>query len=607
MKIISMHVNAFGKIRNADVRLNGGLNVLRQSNGYGKTTLANFIRAMLYGLKRGGKGEYSLSRWIPWNTSDNVGGTMTVEEQGKVYVIERVYGRTSREDVLRFYLKDTASPVQTDLSPGEYLLGLTAESYDRSAYFPQQAVEMSSNDNFGSRLAGVVQNTEDFNSVMDKLRAYKKELRYERGNGGEIYRLQQRQRELYAEAQNRRAAEEKRIQAERRIEQIAEEKRALEGQERQNAAEREALQVKAASLRPTQEQTESQLQLRQLAEKISRHGNFAQDKAECDRLAEEIAATPYTAQPQRRVNVPLLVVAIILAAAGAALCFLSPWTLLGVAAGLACLPFCFKKSGVVTLQAGEKEHLVTQFFTIASKHVQLDDCDFASAEKRLQAAYAEYLSDRKLAEALGRLVVPQGDVAEAERQLAENAEKGKMLAEKLRELAREEGYLRSAASDVLPVAEVYDSLKNVSEQLAQAERRYEIAQTVADLLTKAQDNLSISYLPVLRERCAQLLCGVLEKDYKVVADRNFGISLTAEGVTRPIEEFSRGTQELVMLCFRIALSELLFKGEAPLLILDDALVNLDEKNFDGATKIISRMGNTQVLYLTCHDRKGSLA
>ena len=229
MKIISMHVNAFGKIRNADVRLNGGLNVLRQSNGYGKTTLANFIRAMLYGLKRGGKGEYSLSRWIPWNTSDNVGGTMTVEEQGKVYVIERVYGRTSREDALRFYLKDTASPVQTDLSPGEYLLGLTAESYDRSAYFPQQAVEMSSNDNFGARLAGVVQNTENFNSVMDKLRAYKKELRYERGNGGEIYRLQQRQRELYAEAQNRRAAEEKRIQAEKRLEQIAEEKRVLEG------------------------------------------------------------------------------------------------------------------------------------------------------------------------------------------------------------------------------------------------------------------------------------------------------------------------------------------------------------------------------------------
>ena len=196
MKIISMHVNAFGKIRNADVRLNGGLNVLRQSNGYGKTTLANFIRAMLYGLKRGGKGEYSLSRWIPWNTSDNVGGTMTVEEQGKVYVIERVYGRTSREDALRFYLKDTASPVQTDLSPGEYLLGLTAESYDRSAYFPQQAVEMSSNDNFGARLAGVVQNTENFNSVMDKLRAYKKELRYERGNGGEIYRLQQRSASL---------------------------------------------------------------------------------------------------------------------------------------------------------------------------------------------------------------------------------------------------------------------------------------------------------------------------------------------------------------------------------------------------------------------------
>lgn len=284
----------------------------------------------------------------------------------------------------------------------------------------------------------------------------------------------------------------------------------MEGQERQNAAEREALQVKAASLRPTQEQTESQLQLRQLAEKISRHGNFAQDKAECDRLAEEIAATPDTAQPQRRVNVPLLVVAIILAAAGAALCFCRRGRFWAWLRGWRVFPSASKKRRC-DLAGGGKGTPRHTVFTIASKHVQLDDCDFASAEKRLQAAYAEYLSDRKLAEALGRLVVPQGDVAEAERQLAENAERGKILAEKLRELAREEGYLRSAASDVLPVAEVYDSLKNVSEQLAQAERRYEIAQTVADLLTKAQDNLSTSYLPVLRERCTQLLCGVLER------------------------------------------------------------------------------------------------
>lgn len=109
--------------------------------------------------------------------------------------------------------------MDTTLEVGEYLLGLTAESYDRSAYFPQESVEMESNRNFDAKLAGLVNNTENTDKVTERLRKFMKERKAERGNGGTIYQLQLRQQDLQrkfiqAQAQlNRKDAIEKQLQS----------------------------------------------------------------------------------------------------------------------------------------------------------------------------------------------------------------------------------------------------------------------------------------------------------------------------------------------------------------------------------------------------------
>ena len=50
MKLIRMHVDNFGCLHDFDYSFNDGLNVVLHDNGWGKTTMAVFMKAMLYGF-----------------------------------------------------------------------------------------------------------------------------------------------------------------------------------------------------------------------------------------------------------------------------------------------------------------------------------------------------------------------------------------------------------------------------------------------------------------------------------------------------------------------------------------------------------------------------
>ena len=55
-----------------------------------------------------------------------------------------------------------------------------------------------------------------------------------------------------------------------------------------------------------------------------------------------------------------------------------------------------------------------------------------------------------------------------------------------------------------------------------------------------------------------------------------------------------------MFCLRLALIDVMYGDDAPVLLLDDPFVNLDEDNLDGAKAIIKRRAEkSQVIYFTC--------
>ena len=50
MRLLSYHIQNFGKLQNIRGYLESGLTVIKEDNSFGKTTLAEFIISMFYGL-----------------------------------------------------------------------------------------------------------------------------------------------------------------------------------------------------------------------------------------------------------------------------------------------------------------------------------------------------------------------------------------------------------------------------------------------------------------------------------------------------------------------------------------------------------------------------
>lgn len=49
MRLLSLYVKSFGKLRDFSYEFTEGFNEIKEDNGFGKTTLAAFIKAMFYG------------------------------------------------------------------------------------------------------------------------------------------------------------------------------------------------------------------------------------------------------------------------------------------------------------------------------------------------------------------------------------------------------------------------------------------------------------------------------------------------------------------------------------------------------------------------------
>ena len=50
MKLVELYIENFGKISEYKHTFSDGLNIIKEDNGYGKTTITVFIKAMLFGL-----------------------------------------------------------------------------------------------------------------------------------------------------------------------------------------------------------------------------------------------------------------------------------------------------------------------------------------------------------------------------------------------------------------------------------------------------------------------------------------------------------------------------------------------------------------------------
>ena len=142
--------------------------------------------------------------------------------------------------------------------------------------------------------------------------------------------------------------------------------------------------------------------------------------------------------------------------------------------------------------------------------------------------------------------------------------------------------------------------KALAEKLAGAEHTLSLLQATHRVLKDSKEDLSTRYLKDIEHHFSGYLS--LLSSHSEGFRFNTELSLSAEraGEMHPAEALSRGEQDLVAFCARLALVDAIFTEESPFLILDDPFVNLDDSHYVRALTLLSRLSNRfQILYTSC--------
>ena len=187
MRILKLSAS-FGSLQNAELTLDGGLNVITAPNESGKSTWAAFLMAMLYGVdssERTTKTNLPVkTKFKPWSGAP-MEGRMELEWQGKRITIER--STKGRVPMGEFRAYETASGQavagMTGENCGELLLGVSRSVFERSAFIGQGAMALTSDAELEKRLSSLVtagDETVSFSDTQKTLRDWRNRCRHNR-------------------------------------------------------------------------------------------------------------------------------------------------------------------------------------------------------------------------------------------------------------------------------------------------------------------------------------------------------------------------------------------------------------------------------------------
>ena len=186
MIILKIHVENYGKISGFDKAFGGGINEVFENNGFGKTTLASFIKAMFYGLapyRSNGKEFNDRRKFYPFN-GGKFGGSLDFEYNGDNYRIERFFGKKSDlDDECKIY-KNSVPTSELDPVPGLKVLGLDEESFVRTLFIDSEIADISSTGTINGLLGEFVTDSDgvSYEDALSKLEAARKKYRAAKGN-----------------------------------------------------------------------------------------------------------------------------------------------------------------------------------------------------------------------------------------------------------------------------------------------------------------------------------------------------------------------------------------------------------------------------------------
>ena len=205
MIIEKIVIKSFGRITDMTFEFTEGVNIVEGENESGKSTIAAFIRYMLYGFTdeaEGGIGERK--KRINWDTG-MAQGSMYVRVDGRRYVINRTTvptdssERTTYREESSIIDAETGAPVHGKLAAGDVFFGVNSELFDNTAFIGKIGDSGIDEGSVKQSIENIIfSGSEKINKqravtrITDKMNA----LLHEGGAGGAIVDLARKEEEL---------------------------------------------------------------------------------------------------------------------------------------------------------------------------------------------------------------------------------------------------------------------------------------------------------------------------------------------------------------------------------------------------------------------------
>ncbi len=662
MKLIKCYVSSFGKLKDFSYDFSSGLNTFKEDNGWGKSTLATFIKAMFYGISSGKRSvaENERIKFKPWNSTERFGGSVDFVWGDKQYRIERFFGNKESEDSVRLFDAVTGKEFQNTENLGKRIFEIDEEGFLSTTFFSQKDFQVKSNSSLTAKFNSVceIQDTEAFDKALIKLEEKAKQYKY-RGDKGLISDTKREINILDEQIERAESSvvavnvikndvkllEEKVEQLKNKANELTE-KVTLAGKAEANAVKKQR----------HDELIEEKNSLIKECERIDKvlNGHLPNDGelsmfSDCyndlvsvsalKRATDEQLIALQNDKPNQKQNakgkaLPFAVLSCLFLVIGLATVWFS--LIVGI---ISVVLFAISLIGVIYVGVVKKpqidngyESAVQTQLTKQAEYAELqseyiiklneylskynlpDGCDFKQALEIIKSCAIEKKNVLKVLEKTENSlkvfdgekqqfisVVPTMNVAKLRQELSSVQEE---YAREANALAIKRASIKTHEDVVNSIPDLESKKSELIVRLEQYNEDYKILTLTSEYLQKADENLKVKYRQPLQDSLNKYLSLITGKNNNANIDVDLNLTVMESGGNKVPDYYSKGYQNLFEICKRFALIDVLFTGEKPFVILDDPFYNLDDVKLDGALELVKKLSDEyQILYFVCHESR----
>ena len=663
-----LHANAtYGKLDQARLDLQPGLNVICAPNEGGKSTWCRFLLAMFYGLNTRQRGDLAdKNRFQPWSGS-LMQGKLELSAGDKELTLSR---RTQRPDAplgvfsCTYSGSDTPVPGLDAARCGETLLGVPQSVYQRCAFIPSGSLAIDADADLERRISALISTGDEkisFSQVESRLKKQLRQRKYNRSGSIPL---------LEAEIAGLRASQQEAQTLTGQLENLQQQlSQAREDQARRRQARlqvaQEALHEKECRLQALPDSSDLQRinqqlgavrslgdQVQQAQEAVSRQESAIEDQLrELNRnplhpMTKTQLEAQLQIQPPAPPQVAQLLISLALGLCGGGFLWYEIdrpqvlWLCLACAVtALAAGNFLRLLIRRIRLQQSRRRELSRQEELRKLAESYLPALEELEAQRALLRQKQQILSDgdRRLRAQLSDLlsqvsrwddsVQSAGDIRRFVRETAQNRDR---LAQELHQAQTQ--LLQAQMSDAddtvthlqQQIAQVQgrldagrdaqalgDQISRLEEELVRQQAEYDALRLSLDALQAANTTLQNRFSPELGRRAAEIFADMTGSTWShILLDREFHLSAESgsDPTRRSVQLLSAGTADQLYLAVRLAICEMILPPEQnPPLILDDALLTFDDARLSTTLDYLTRLGaQRQILLFTCQGREAAL-